>query len=69
MMQFILEKADGTRTYSIIQNLPDDILDMLAVELRTMYYEETMDISVKEILFKTRYLGMQRQELRQQSKN
>lgn len=47
MMQFILEKADGTRTYSIIQNLPDDILDMLAVELRTMYYEETMDISVK----------------------
>lgn len=47
MMQFILEKADGTRTYSIIQNLPDDILDMLAVELRTMYYEEAMDISVK----------------------
>lgn len=47
MMQFVLEKADGTRTYSIIQNLPDNILDTLAVELRAMYYEETMDISVK----------------------
>lgn len=47
MMQFILEKADSTRTYSIVQNLPDDVLDTLAVELRTMYYEETMDIETK----------------------
>lgn len=52
MMQFILEKADSTRTYSIIDSLPDEILDLLAIELRTMYYDENLDIEIKRNIIK-----------------
>lgn len=52
MMQFILEKADSTRTYSIIDSLPDEILDLLAIELRTMYYDENLDIETKRNIIK-----------------
>lgn len=41
------ELANRTRTYSIVQNLPDDILDVLAVELRTMYYSEDLPLNKK----------------------
>lgn len=43
----IMDKADGTRTLAVIDELPERILDVLAVELRTPYYQESMDIDTK----------------------
>jgi phage tail P2-like protein len=46
-MRRLLEEADGTRTMSVIDELPEKILDVLAVELRTPYYEESMSLDSK----------------------
>ena len=45
--QRIMEEADKTRTLAMIQQLPEAILDVLAVELRTPYYTEDMTIQQK----------------------
>lgn len=45
--QRILDLADRTRTIVVIHQLPEQILDVLAVELRTPYYREDMDIETK----------------------
>lgn len=50
--QRILKKADGTRTLAVIDELPEKILDVLAVELRTPYYQESMDIDTKRNIIK-----------------
>lgn len=42
----IMEMADRTRTLAMIEQLPEDILDILAVELRSPYY--TMDMSIEQ---------------------
>ena len=50
----ILDLADRTRTISMIDELPENILDVLAVELRTPYYSGDMTIDQKrEIIKKT----------------
>lgn len=33
--------------YANVDELPHDILDLLALELRAQYYEESMDIEIK----------------------
>ncbi len=45
--QRLLYHADCTRTLSVIDELPERILDVLAVELRTPYYQESMDLATK----------------------
>ncbi len=46
--------AERASVYAAIDKLPEDILDLLAVELRAQYYDEDMDISIKrEIVKKT----------------
>lgn len=46
--------AERASVYAAIDKLPEDILDLLAVELRAQYYDEDMDISIKrEIAKKT----------------
>ena len=35
-----------------IDDLPEDILDLLALELRSQYYDETMDLIVKRVIIK-----------------
>jgi phage tail P2-like protein len=45
--QRLLDLADGTRTMSFIAGLSEEILDILAIELRAPYYDDTLDISVK----------------------
>lgn len=46
--------AERASVYAAIDKLPEDILDLLAVELRAQYYDENMDISTKrEIVKKT----------------
>ena len=48
----ILDMADKTRTMSAIDTLDEKILDILAVELRTPYYDGAMDIAVKRNMIK-----------------
>ena len=43
----LMDLADKTRTMSMIDSLPENILDVLAVELRTPYYDEGYSIEVK----------------------
>ena len=48
------EKADKTKCYSDIDKLDEGVLDYLAVELRTMYYNQDLPIEQKrEIIKKT----------------
>lgn len=48
----IMQLADKTRTVAVIDELPENILDVLAVELRTPYYQEGMDIDTKRSIIK-----------------
>lgn len=50
--QRLLRLADRTRTLAVIDELPEKILDVLAVELRTPYYQEDMDIATKRNIIK-----------------
>ena len=51
-IQLVVERANMTRTQTVIDNLPEKILDVLAVELRTPYYREEMDIETKRNIIK-----------------
>ncbi|MGF0006526.1 phage tail protein I [Eubacteriales bacterium SGI.150] len=42
--------ADSARTYAAIQSMPERVLDLLAVELRTPAYDENYSIKVKRAL-------------------
>lgn len=46
----IMRKADLTRILSVIEALPENILDILAVELRTPAYKDTYPIETKKAL-------------------
>lgn len=50
--QRILLLANRTRTLSVIDELPESILDILAVELRTPYYQTDMDLATKRNIIK-----------------
>ncbi len=50
--QRIINQADRTRTLALIDELPETILDILAVELRTPLYQENFSIGVKRELIK-----------------
>ncbi len=50
--QRILDEETATRTMSMIDTLPEWILDVLAIELRTPAYSEGYDIEVKRKLIK-----------------
>jgi P2-related tail formation protein len=46
----LIEYCQNISVYAVIDNAPDNVLDMLAVELNTQYYEDTMDIETKRKL-------------------
>lgn len=48
----IIDLAQRTRTISMVDLLPEEILDVLAVELRTPYYTGDMDVEQKRTLVK-----------------
>lgn len=53
-MGLLLEFANRTRMYAAIDEQPEEILDYMAVELRSQYYEESFDIEKKrEVIKKT----------------
>ena len=51
-VQKIMALADQTRTVAMIDQLPESILDILATELRTPYYQESMDLETKRNIIK-----------------
>lgn len=51
-IRLILDKANMTRTQAMIESLPEKILDVLAVELRTPYYQEDMALEKKRDIIK-----------------
>lgn len=50
--QLIIDKAKTTRTQAVIDELPEPVLDLLASELRTPYYLDSMDIETKRNIIK-----------------
>ncbi len=51
-IQLVIDRANETRTQAVIDSLPEKILDVLAVELRTPYYREDMDTHTKRNIIK-----------------
>lgn len=51
-MQRLMDYCQNISVYATIDTLPENILDLLAVELNTQYYDDTMDIAVKRNLVK-----------------
>lgn len=48
------------RVYAAIDSLPENILDLLAVEFRSQYYDETFDIATKRNLLKKTLIWYER---------
>lgn len=46
----LCDYADGARLYAAVASIPEDALDLLAVELRTPAYDENYTITVKRTL-------------------
>ena len=44
--------ADQAMCYSMIDDLPEDILDYFAIEMRAMYYEQNLEIERKREIVK-----------------
>lgn len=51
-MQKLLGYADTTMMYAAIDDQPENILDYMATELRSPYYEESADIETKRSIIK-----------------
>lgn len=51
-IQIVLDMADATRTQAAIDSLPEKILDVLAVELRSPYYRQTLPVEQKREIVK-----------------
>lgn len=49
---YVLDRVDRIELYTNIDKLPENILDYLALELRTQYYDEKLDITIKRELIK-----------------
>ena len=50
--KMLMDRIDKTGVYAAIDILPEKIVDLMAVELRTQYYEEDLDIGTKRDLVK-----------------
>lgn len=51
-MEKLLLFSQYSMLYANIDNLPDEILDMLALDMRSQYYDEGLDSSVKKDIIK-----------------
>lgn len=51
-MQRLIDYCQNVSIYASIDTLPEDVLGLLAVELRTQYYDDTLSIEVKRDLIK-----------------
>ena len=51
-MQRLLDYSRNISVYASIDTLPEQILDLLAVELNTQYYDDSFDVKIKRNLVK-----------------
>lgn len=51
-MQRLIEYCRNTSVYAVIDTAPDYVLDMLALELNTQYYDDSLEIEAKRKLIK-----------------
>lgn len=51
-MRRLITYANRTSVYSAIDEIPEDALNLLAVELQAQYYEEDLDIEIKRSIVK-----------------
>ncbi|MCI7097543.1 MAG: phage tail protein I [Lachnospiraceae bacterium] len=51
-IEYVLRKADESGCYSAVDKLQDPILDHLAVELQSMYYDQNMPVNQKREIIK-----------------
>lgn len=51
-MKRLVRYCENTSVYAIIDRAPDNVLDMLALELNTQYYDDKLDIEIKRKLIK-----------------
>lgn len=51
-MQRLIDYCQNICIYPAIDTVPENILDLLAIEFNTQYYDDTMDIEVKRTLVK-----------------
>lgn len=52
MVKLIVENADKSGIYASIDKVDEEILDLLAVELRTKYYGDWLDLEEKKAIIK-----------------
>lgn len=51
-MQRLIEYCENISVFAVIDTAPEDVLDLLAIELNTQYYDDSQDIEVKRNLIK-----------------
>lgn len=51
-MQRLLNYCQNISVYAVIDTAPEQVLDLLAVELNTQYYDDSMPVEVKRNLIK-----------------
>lgn len=52
-MRKLLNYSLLSQLYGNVDNLPESILDLLALELRSQYYDESMDINIKRNIIRS----------------
>lgn len=52
-MQRLIGYCQNISLYAAIDTVPEQILDLLAVEFNTQYYDDTMDVEIKRTLIKS----------------
>lgn len=57
--QRLLDYCANISVFAVIDELPDEIVDLLAIELRTQYYDETLPLQTKRNLVKNTFLWYQ----------
>lgn len=55
-IQRLMDYCKNTSVYASIDTLPEQVLDLLAIELNTPYYKDSMDIEVKRNMIKNTFV-------------
>lgn len=51
-IKLVIQRADESRVYCAIEQLPERILDVLAIEMRSLYYDESLPVEQKREIVK-----------------
>lgn len=51
-IKVVIQHSDESRVYCAIEQLPERVLDVLAVEMRSLYYDESLSVEQKREIIK-----------------